>query len=267
VTRGLISIEDSDLARAWVRALTVLCDPGVEEVSPMVVSVVGAGEAALTGNPAVECAIDVALAAAGKFPSHTVANTIFPVNLWNPAAPGAQLFDRYRALWPRLKHVPQNRLGTYFERLIAYDANGHNQLERIISMYRKGIRRRSALQASVFDPLRDQMATRRRGFPCLHQVAFLPIGADGLAVTAFYATQYIFDRAYGNYLGLARLGAFVAHETNRRLQQVVCIAAVARLGEEVSMGSARALRDEVGPLVALAAPIAGAAQSMEGGVS
>ena len=45
----------------------------------------------------------------------------------------------------------------------------------------------------------------------------------GLAVTGFYPTQYMFERAYGNYLGLCRLGNFMAHEMELRLSQVVCI--------------------------------------------
>ena len=31
-------------------------------------------------------------------------------------------------------------------------------------------------------------------------------------MTGFYATQYVVERAYGNYLGLCRLGEFMAHE-------------------------------------------------------
>jgi len=71
------------------------------------------------------------------------------------------------------------------------------------------------------------------GFPCLHQVCFTPIGTngcEGLAVTGFYATQHIFEKAYGNYLGLYRLGHFVAHEMKLRLVRMTCISASARLG-------------------------------------
>ena len=67
------------------------------------------------------------------------------------------------------------------------------------------------LQAATFDPGRDHVASAQLGFPCLQQVSFEPTAA-GLVVNAFYATQQIFDKAYGNYLGLAQLGAFMAHE-------------------------------------------------------
>src|SRR3546814_7420399 len=65
--------------------------------------------------------------------------------------------------------------------------------------------------ATTFDPGRDHVASAQLGFPCLQQVSFEPTTA-GLVVNAFYATQQVFDKAYGNYLGLAQLGAFMAHE-------------------------------------------------------
>jgi hypothetical protein len=49
-------------------------------------------------------------------------------------------------------------------------------------------------------------------------------------MSAFYATQYMFERAYGNYLGLWRLGQFVAHETKRQMWELDCFVGVAMLG-------------------------------------
>ena len=51
----------------------------------------------------------------------------------------------------------------------------------------------------------------------------------GLVVNAFYATQQLFDKAYGNYLGLARLGAFMAHEMRLPLVRLNVFAGVAKL--------------------------------------
>ena len=85
------------------------------------------------------------------------------------------------------------------------------------------------------------------GFPCLHQVCFTPLGGngrEGLAVTGFYATQHVFEKAYGNYLGLCRLGHFVAHEMNLRLVRMTCIAASARLGD-VDKSEVEPLADRV----------------------
>jgi len=259
---GPVIIEDSDLARAWVRALDALCDRGVQEISPLVVSVTGRDGGSPADNPAVERTLDAALIAVGKYPTHTVANTIFPSSLWTPSAPRQVLFDRYMRIRPRLKRY--SPYGTYFGRLASFGSGGHNQLEKIISTYQGGVHRRTALQASLFDPLLDQTAQRQRGFPCLQQVAFMPIEEDGLSVTGFYAMQYILDRGYGNYLGLARLGAFVAHELGRRLRRVICIAAVAQLGRNATMASARTLRDQLKPMFEGDTAVGNAVQPIEG---
>lgn len=50
-----------------------------------------------------------------------------------------------------------------------------------------------------------------------------------LVVNAFYATQQIFDKAYGNYLGLAQLGAFMAHEMGMPLARLNVMVGVAKL--------------------------------------
>jgi hypothetical protein len=51
-----------------------------------------------------------------------------------------------------------------------------------------------------------------------------------LAVNASYPIQFLFEKGYGNYLGLYRLGQFVAHEVNRELTQFTCNISTARLG-------------------------------------
>jgi hypothetical protein len=57
--------------------------------------------------------------------------------------------------------------------------------------------------------------------------------------------QYLFERAYGNYLGLARLGEFMAHEMGLRLERVVCFSAVAKL--EVSLSQVKPLLSRFRP--------------------
>ncbi len=47
-----------------------------------------------------------------------------------------------------------------------------------------------------------------------------------------YVTQYMFQRAYGNYLGLSRLGRFMAHEMGLRLDRIICIATPAVIGSK-----------------------------------
>ena len=57
-----------------------------------------------------------------------------------------------------------------------------------------------------FRSRRDHTKSAQLGFPCMQQVSFVPT-REGLVTNAFYATQQMFDKAYGNYLGLAQLWA------------------------------------------------------------
>jgi hypothetical protein len=56
---------------------------------------------------------------------------------------------------------------------------------------------------------------------------FTVLGHGKLAVNAIYPTQFLFERAYGNYLGLCRLGLFVSQELKLELAQVTCYVGIA----------------------------------------
>src|ERR1700729_973240 len=104
-----------------------------------------------------------------------------------------------------------------------------NQLQFALSHFTARPKvRRSMLQVGVFQPAVDHTNAAQRGFPCLQQVSFAPT-SGGLAICAFYAVQYLMERGYGNYLGLCRLGRFVAHELKLPLAKVTCIAGIAEL--------------------------------------
>ncbi len=45
-----------------------------------------------------------------------------------------------------------------------------------------------------------------------------------MKVVALYANQLLIEKAYGNYLGLYRLGKFMAGEMEITLKRVICIA-------------------------------------------
>ncbi len=225
-------VEEHNLSVAWAKVfLTVLKE---NEVSPVVVVVRDIGDSGPAEIPEVRDALDELLEGDGKGLScNTVANTIFP-SFWNPHSDRQELYERYTRILPRLRKDRRNRNGLYFQRLISYGANGatergFNQLEQIIQTWHKGNHRRTALQASLLEPHKDLTHQRLRGFPCLQQVAFAPSRSGGLAITGFYATQYLVERAYGNYLGLCRLGQFMAHEMGLKFDQMVCIATPAKL--------------------------------------
>ncbi len=225
-------IEDANLSEAWSRAFLQVRDPG--EVSPLVVMIKNIAGGKPLEQSVIRESLDIALEAKGRPSCQTVANTIFPNGLWNREAERRCLFERYLSVYPRLRRSDtRNKYGLYFQRLIAFGCNdqgrgGLNQLEHILTTWNKGNHRRTALQASLFDPNKDHTHQRQRGFPCLQQVAFAPIGQGGLEITGFYATQHMIEKAYGNYLGLSWLGQFMAQEMGLTLDQITCIASPAK---------------------------------------
>jgi len=234
-------ITENNLSKAWARAfLTSMSQKKKKELTPLVVMVTELNNGVGWEDMEIRRLLDTNLQKMGRQSCNTVANTIFPVSLWNPERDRDQLYNRYKKIFPHLKKIePKNSLGLYFERLIAYDpsenddpdSNKSNQLENIIKIYssRKGVRR-SVLQAAIFDPRRDHSRRPYLKFPCLQHVTFTPYGdGRGMAVNGFYAMQYLFERAYGNYLGLCRLGRFVAHELGLELVQMNCMVGIGKL--------------------------------------
>lgn len=230
-----VMINDDNLLRAWSRLLLRVLDGAGTEVSPLVLSVTGFdGNGVVPEDPAVRQAVDHLLKRKGRLKVEDVAFTIFPRRLWEMSrGDRTRLFTLYRATFPRWQamHKKANGRGLYFERMVMYGRGpcDGNQLEWILSQYgsRAGVRR-SMLQATTFDPGRDHVASAQLGFPCLQQVSFEPTTA-GLVLNAFYATQQIFDKAYGNYLGLAQLGAFMAREMEMPLARLNVMVGVAKL--------------------------------------
>jgi hypothetical protein len=234
-TVGPVFVNEPDLSKAWVTVLQHVVDhPGLE-ISPLILSVTGFD---INGTPAenigVRQALDTLLLTKGRRNVEDVAFTIFPQRLWQIARGNrALLFEYYRMAFPRYQAMnPRaNRRGLYFERLIKYGRGpcDGNQLEWILSQFNgRSSVRRSMFHASVFDPERDHVADAQLQFPCLQNVSFAPT-KDGLIVNAFYATQQLFVKAYGNYLGIAHLGAFMAHEMGMKLSRVNVVVGVAKL--------------------------------------
>lgn len=223
-----------NLSRVWSTGFLYLVDHPSTEISPLVVSITDFSDGEPSEHQELRAALDKALEGNRKANVHTVANTIFPKSVWRACKyDRALFFDIYKENIPRYKAwaPTKNHRGMYFERLIDFGVGPHdgNQLEFIITEYnaRKEVRR-SMLQASIFDPKRDHVRSAQLGFPCLQHVSFVP-NDGGLIVNAFYATQQIFEKAYGNYLGLCRLGHFMAHEMGLTLERMNCVIGVEKL--------------------------------------
>jgi thymidylate synthase len=232
-----ILVEDRNLSHAWARAfLHVIEHPG-KEISPLIISVTGFDDDGVAvEDETIRIALDRALSIKGKRSIEDVAFTIFPQRLWKMAQGNRKrLFDMYRDAFPRYQAMNKsaNRRGLYFQRLTTQGPEQcqGNQLEWILSQFggRHGVRD-SMFQASIFDPARDHVSDAQLQFPCLQHVSFQPT-EEGLVINAFYATQKLFSKAYGNYLGLAQLGSFMAHEMKKKLVRMNVFVGVEKFDE------------------------------------
>jgi hypothetical protein len=231
-------IKETNLSHAWGRAfLHVINNPG-KKISPLLISLSGFIDGKPQESQAIRQVLDQCLTNNTQQQVHTVANTIFPASYWKSAKSDRhKLFDIYLSSLPRIKALAKskNRHGLYFERLISFDPNleksTNNQLEYIISQYNlRPDCRASMLQACIFDPKRDHSSTAQLGFPCLQHISFVPDNKDKtLTINAFYATQQLFNKAYGNYLGLCRLGDFMSHEMGLNFDQMNCYVGIAKV--------------------------------------
>ncbi|GCE89083.1 hypothetical protein MSKU15_0684 [Komagataeibacter diospyri] len=230
------TIVATNLSLGWAAVLDRLARPGVEAISPLSLSITGFGDDGVaTEVPAIRNAVDDLLSAKDKRGVENVAWTIFPQRYWVMAqGDRTAFFKMFREAFPRIQQFnPQNnRRGSYFQRMVDFEGGGKgfNQLAWILDEYdRNPSGRRSKWQATTFDPYRDMVTTAQLEFPCLQQVSFTFSGDNGLVVNAFYATQQIVHKGYGNYLGLARLGAFIASQMHRRLERLNVFVGIAKM--------------------------------------
>ncbi len=231
-----ILVNEANLSCAWAKALLHIIDHAGTEITPLVLSISGFSDG-VKEDVHLRQALDALLAEKKMQDVETVAYTIFPQRLWTMAqGDRKKLFEMYRSVFPRYQAMNRklNSRGLYFERLTNFSKTSPcsgNQLEWILSQYgaRAGVRR-SMFQATTFDPARDHINLPRLGFPCLQQVSFEPTN-EGLVANAFYATQLLVMKGYGNYLGLAQLAAFMAHEMSMPLARLNVMVGIAKFDE------------------------------------
>ena len=224
---------EPNLSKAWARTFLKFIERQDRRFAPFVVSIAAGPD----GNPIededLRNALDACLEEAGQQSVEVVAKTIFPAAIWKRVQGDRhKLYAYYREYLPDYVAMAPNKNchGLYFARLIGFGLDpstgeqekhlpvsrlpsGGNQLEFIIEACKPGAQT-MALQAVVFDPVRDQVKERRGVFRVSSMYTFIRDNdRKTLSLNAFYALQSFFIKAYGNWLGLGRLGAFVASQT------------------------------------------------------
>lgn len=245
---GFYSHSHPSLAAAWARAFLRFMERQDRKFAPFLVSIATGPNGEAVEDLDLKQALDACLEEAEQQPTEVVAKTIFPAAIWRRVKGDRhKLYDYYREYLPDYVSMApkKNGHGIYFARLIGFGldpktgvnvkhlahagmpADG-NQLEFIIQACKPGAQSMS-LQAVIFDPVRDQVK-ERRGFPCLQHVTFVRDHDRGtLSLNAFYALQSFFIKAYGNWLGLIRLGEFVASQTGLRFDRLNCFAGIQQM--------------------------------------
>lgn len=252
----MTTIEDGNLSKAWGKALLTLKNTKGHFLRPLVVTVLCGADGTIHEDPEIRESLDGALQSHGNEKGktvesvRTVANTIFPKSLWMLTKDRQAFYAEYLRNLPRLVawEKKKNRNGLYFARMIGfgvdpktgeqeirgaakYFSEDGNQLEYIIQRCKRGLRH-SMFQIAIYDPWRDLRPEPRMGFPCLQHVTFSPdFHAGTLGMNAFYATQQFVLKAYGNYLGLAELGAFVAEAAGLKLSRLTCFIGEAKMDQ------------------------------------
>ena len=163
-----------------------------------------------------------------------------------------EFYKEYKANFKRISKLDlksnkkRNGRGTYFQRLIDYPGgeNGINQIENIIqSIQDNKNNRRSRYQATTFNPNTDNLDGPYLGFPCLQHVTLYVTKKSGLVLNGFYAMQHIYEKAYGNWLGLINLGKFIANELDIPFERFNCFISIEKL-DTLSKTEAKKLFDQ-----------------------
>jgi thymidylate synthase len=139
--------------------------------------------------------------------------------------------------WPKGDGSEVNQLDRGIERLISQRKAGR----RVAHISEIGLGTATevengdlAVGLPVYVPGRDNSIM---GFPCLSHIS-LTLSDGRVHMTAVYRNHEFIRRAYGNYLGLGRLLAFVARESGWEVGGLVCISshADAEVGKRRGFG-------------------------------
>ncbi|WP_439673353.1 hypothetical protein [Embleya sp. MST-111070] len=245
------TVDAPDVSSAWLRACGRLAEfPGAKGYHTVVRISDPRHE-----HPDMRAELERLRIAKDKYPMEAVINTLFPAALAASSKDHAELARRYLAMYERLRKADRRNVhGTYFGRLVGHPGRDGNtapvdQLGVLIARLRQ--LSRSSRWNAVYEagtvhvedgpppveeaptdlPIRDLGGdTQMLDFPCLSHVSFqLESGAGIVHTVAYYRSHYMFDRAYGNYLALGKLNAWVAEQAGLRPGSLMVVAGVARL--------------------------------------
>lgn len=223
---------DSQL-EAWTKGVTFVLDNGTDGRTLNLVLEVRRPE--LWGGTADTLAlVDGLLRTIGEPTTHAVAETIFPATLYRLHGFNGVLEVYPDEIFPEMKRHRSITWGTYAYRIVRRQVGGGNivnPLKIVVETMRQELSaqatKRSCYEISlpdprldvpIYDPSRDR--SRRRGGPCLSHLSF-KLFNKSVHLTAIYRSHDYCRKVLGNLLGLARLQACVAAETEQQIGSLV----------------------------------------------
>lgn len=188
----------------------------------------------VSGTSASERRIDEYMESEGQPPLHTVAETIFPADLYRRYGLGGVLEIYPKQVYPALRRRNPTHWGTYAGRLLHRETPDGKIVNPLAQMLRKMTAeiRNSRTKKSCYEiglqqgeyelPLYSVVrdGERRMGFPCLSHLSFKTQN-DCVHLTALYRSHDYGTKVPGNLLGLSRLLQFVARETGQEVGTLV----------------------------------------------
>jgi hypothetical protein len=248
----------ANVSQAWLAAFESLLSRGGEAIN-LAVTIADPGVEDVGVRQTLDAFLESRRSASrghhGVERVSTVANTVFPQSLYRPSL-GVRAREHLYELTQDTKQVSRrrNRSDTYFARLVAWERGDgeFNQLERAIvrlsgehergrrsgNAYELGlVRSRDEFVAGSMAVYGPGVDNRTMGFPCLSHIS-LSLHQGELHMTALYRNHQFVRRAYGNYLGLARLLAFTARESGWEMGELMCVSshATAEIGSGTGFG-------------------------------
>lgn len=221
-------------ARAWVAAASAIAKTG--EGYNVIIGVDDPLKFDAIDNQVINL-VDTFLRKHEQAPISTVVNTLFPSALYRRF--GAEAFiAEYHKVYDKLT---TKGWGRYFDRMTrdreGSDGEIYRPLEKIIEKLKKQNSARTPFKAAYELPLYNPDMDRNlyRGAPCLSYLSFKRHQDRSLSLTATYRNHTYVTRCLGNLIGLGRLQAYVARQTELTVGPLTCISTRA----EIDKGDAK----------------------------
>jgi hypothetical protein len=176
--------------------------------------------------------VDAFLEKRGKSVS-CIANTIFPQALYARYGMPGFLEAFHKRVLPKVR-TNKRWSGYYFERLTDYPGGENGPIDQLSRMIERindpANTSNNKHEVTLFDPARDVTGSPYGG-QCLSFLSFhlLPGTPKTLTLTAQYRNHYYVEKLLGNLIGLGRLMAFVAKETQLNVGALTVISTRAEI--------------------------------------